>query len=53
VSENISEVFIIFLLDTFHSGVQINDATHGFGAAGSGPIAGDLRVYGRVYIGTA
>ncbi|KDR85178.1 hypothetical protein GALMADRAFT_218259 [Galerina marginata CBS 339.88] len=32
--------------------VQINDATHGFGAAGSNPLTADPRIYGRVYIGT-
>ncbi|KAG6850815.1 hypothetical protein H0H93_008118 [Arthromyces matolae] len=32
--------------------VQINDASHGFGAASANVIAADLRTYGRVYIGT-
>ncbi|KAJ7919159.1 Oligoxyloglucan reducing end-specific cellobiohydrolase [Mycena leptocephala] len=32
--------------------IQINDAAHGFGSAGSNPISGDPRIYGRVYIGT-
>ncbi|KAF5382967.1 hypothetical protein D9757_006364 [Collybiopsis confluens] len=32
--------------------VQINDAAHGFGSASSNPITADLRVYGRVFIGT-
>ncbi|OCH96472.1 Oligoxyloglucan reducing end-specific cellobiohydrolase [Obba rivulosa] len=32
--------------------VQINDAAHGFGSVSSNVITGDLRVYGRVYIGT-
>lgn len=31
--------------------VQINDATHGFGAAGS-VIGADSRTYGRIYVGT-
>ncbi|EMD41812.1 glycoside hydrolase family 74 protein [Gelatoporia subvermispora B] len=31
---------------------QINDASHGFGSVSSNVIAGDPRVYGRVYIGT-
>lgn len=32
--------------------VQINDAAHGFGSASANCMAADLRVYGRVYIGT-
>lgn len=32
--------------------VQINDATHGFGAASANSLTADPRVYGRVYIGT-
>ncbi|KAF8832512.1 hypothetical protein HHX47_DHR1002035 [Lentinula edodes] len=32
--------------------VQINDAAHGFGSISSNPITADLRVYGRVFIGT-
>ncbi|KAJ3790251.1 hypothetical protein GGU10DRAFT_420536 [Lentinula aff. detonsa] len=32
--------------------VQINDASHGFGSISSNPITADLRVYGRVFIGT-
>ncbi|KAI0704899.1 hypothetical protein BC835DRAFT_1410239 [Cytidiella melzeri] len=32
--------------------VQINDAAHGFGSAGSNVISGDPRIYGRVYVGT-
>ncbi|KAG8710306.1 hypothetical protein FRC11_004653 [Ceratobasidium sp. 423] len=32
--------------------VQINDASHGFGAASANVLTGDPRVYGRVYIGT-
>ncbi|KAG8701147.1 hypothetical protein FRC08_004255, partial [Ceratobasidium sp. 394] len=32
--------------------VQINDATHGFGAISANVVAGDSRTYGRVYIGT-
>ncbi|KEP52011.1 glycoside hydrolase family 74 protein [Rhizoctonia solani 123E] len=32
--------------------VQINDATHGFGAASANPLTADPRIYGRVYIGT-
>ncbi|KZV75593.1 carbohydrate-binding module family 1 protein [Peniophora sp. CONT] len=32
--------------------VQINDAAHGFGSAAANVVAGDPRIYGRVYIGT-
>ncbi|KAJ3823892.1 hypothetical protein F5878DRAFT_532412 [Lentinula raphanica] len=32
--------------------VQINDAAHGFGSISSNPMTADLRVYGRVFIGT-
>ncbi|KAI0310081.1 hypothetical protein OF83DRAFT_1071109, partial [Amylostereum chailletii] len=32
--------------------VQINDAAHGFGSAGSNVLTADPRIYGRVYIGT-
>ncbi|KAI0724491.1 hypothetical protein C8T65DRAFT_734111 [Cerioporus squamosus] len=32
--------------------VKINDAAHGFGSASANCLAADLRVYGRVYIGT-
>ncbi|KAG8780088.1 hypothetical protein FRC12_023474, partial [Ceratobasidium sp. 428] len=32
--------------------VQINDATHGFGAISANVVSGDSRTYGRVYIGT-
>ncbi|EIN14753.1 hypothetical protein PUNSTDRAFT_48495 [Punctularia strigosozonata HHB-11173 SS5] len=32
--------------------VQINDASHGFGSAAANVVTGDLRIYGRVYIGT-
>ncbi|CDO72307.1 Glycoside Hydrolase Family 74 / Carbohydrate-Binding Module Family 1 protein [Trametes cinnabarina] len=32
--------------------VKINDAAHGFGSASANCIAADLRIYGRVYIGT-
>ncbi|KAI0651786.1 hypothetical protein C8Q79DRAFT_898736 [Trametes meyenii] len=32
--------------------VKINDAAHGFGSASANVIAADLRIYGRVYIGT-
>ncbi|KAI8995567.1 hypothetical protein BD414DRAFT_479908 [Trametes punicea] len=34
------------------SWVKINDAAHGFGSASANCIAADLRIYGRVYIGT-
>ncbi|KAI0778119.1 hypothetical protein BD413DRAFT_465545 [Trametes elegans] len=32
--------------------IKINDAAHGFGSASANVIAADLRIYGRVYIGT-
>ncbi|KAJ8495839.1 hypothetical protein ONZ51_g1485 [Trametes cubensis] len=32
--------------------VRIDDAAHGFGSASANCIAADLRIYGRVYIGT-
>ncbi|CAE6449652.1 unnamed protein product [Rhizoctonia solani] len=32
--------------------IQVNDATHGFGAVSANPLTADPRVYGRVYIGT-
>ncbi|KAI0639337.1 hypothetical protein C8Q77DRAFT_1044471 [Trametes polyzona] len=32
--------------------VKINDAAHGFGSASANCIAADLRIFGRVYIGT-
>ncbi|GJE86057.1 glycoside hydrolase family 74 protein [Phanerochaete sordida] len=32
--------------------VQVNDAAHGFGSASANVIAGDPRIYGRVYVGT-
>ncbi|RPD82611.1 Oligoxyloglucan reducing end-specific cellobiohydrolase [Lentinus tigrinus ALCF2SS1-7] len=32
--------------------VKINDAAHGFGSASANCMAADLRIYGRVYIGT-
>ena len=33
-------------------GVQVYDATHGFGAISANVISGDPRIYGRIYIGT-
>ncbi|KAF9036414.1 Oligoxyloglucan reducing end-specific cellobiohydrolase [Hymenopellis radicata] len=38
--------------DTGANWVQINDASHGFGAISSNVLTADPRIYGRVYIGT-
>ncbi|KAL1952015.1 hypothetical protein VTO73DRAFT_1164 [Trametes versicolor] len=32
--------------------VKVNDAAHGFGSASANVLAADLRVYGRVFVGT-
>ncbi|KAI0348095.1 family 74 glycoside hydrolase [Trametopsis cervina] len=38
--------------DAGASWVQVNDAAHGFGSASANVVAGDPRIYGRVYVGT-